>query len=164
MCRSQKFKANFWSCQQAEWNRGTLNFRVNLIFIEQSGLSDKLVRASLALLLHQVISSISRWSHGLRRGSAAARLLGLRVRIPPGSWMSVPCKRYVLSGRSLCDGLIIRPWESYRVCMSECDREASLTRTWPNGGCYAMERRHVFHIMWKTTGFLFRHCCLHLYT
>jgi hypothetical protein len=26
---------------------------------------------------------------GLRRGSAAARLLGLRVRILPGAWMSV---------------------------------------------------------------------------
>jgi hypothetical protein len=26
---------------------------------------------------------------GLRRGSAAARLPGLRVRIPPGAWMSV---------------------------------------------------------------------------
>jgi hypothetical protein len=24
------------------------------------------------------------WPHGLRRGSAAVRLLGLRVRIPPG--------------------------------------------------------------------------------
>jgi len=28
---------------------------------------------------------------GLRRGSAVARLLGLRVRIPPGGWMSVGC-------------------------------------------------------------------------
>jgi len=31
----------------------------------------------------------SQWSRGLRRGSAAARLLGLWVRIPPGAWMSV---------------------------------------------------------------------------
>ena len=27
---------------------------------------------------------LSQWPSGLRRGSAAARLLGLRVRIPPG--------------------------------------------------------------------------------
>ena len=27
------------------------------------------------------------WPNGLRRGSAAARLLGLRVRIPPGAWI-----------------------------------------------------------------------------
>ena len=29
---------------------------------------------------------------GLRRGSAAARLLRLWVRIPPGAWMSVCCE------------------------------------------------------------------------
>ena len=40
---------------------------------------------------------------GLRRGSAAARLLGLRVRILPGAWMSVCCECCVLSGRGLCD-------------------------------------------------------------
>jgi len=33
----------------------------------------------------------SRWSRGLRRGSAAAGLLGLWVRIPPWTWMSVSC-------------------------------------------------------------------------
>jgi hypothetical protein len=32
------------------------------------------------------------WQRGLRRGSAAARFLGLRVRIPPGVWISVPCE------------------------------------------------------------------------
>ena len=31
----------------------------------------------------------SHWPRGLRRGSAAAHLLGLWVRIPPGAWMSV---------------------------------------------------------------------------
>jgi hypothetical protein len=31
------------------------------------------------------------WSSGLRRGSTADRLLGLRVRIPPGAWMFVLC-------------------------------------------------------------------------
>jgi hypothetical protein len=47
--------------------------------------------------------------------SAAARLLGLRVRIPPGAWMPVFCEFCVLSGRGLCVGLIIRPEEFYRV-------------------------------------------------
>jgi hypothetical protein len=46
---------------------------------------------------------------------AAARLLGLRVRIPPRAWMSVSCECCVLSGRGLCDGPITRPEESYRV-------------------------------------------------
>jgi hypothetical protein len=36
-----------------------------------------------------VLFSRFRWLRGLRRGSAAARLLGLRVRIPPGAWTSV---------------------------------------------------------------------------
>jgi len=34
------------------------------------------------------------WPRGLTRGSAAARLLGPRVRIPPVAWMSV--SSYVL--------------------------------------------------------------------
>jgi len=48
-------------------------------------------------------------------GSAATRLLGLRVRIPLGAWMSVCCECCVLWGRGLCIGLITRPEESYRV-------------------------------------------------
>jgi len=56
-------------------------------------------------------------SRGLRRRSAAARLLGLRVRIPPGPWLSVSFECCVLSGRGLCDRPITRPEESYRVRM-----------------------------------------------
>ena len=51
----------------------------------------------------------SQWQRGLMRGSAAARLLGLRVRIPPRAWMFVSCKCSVLSG--LCVGPITRPEE-----------------------------------------------------
>jgi hypothetical protein len=50
--------------------------------------------------------------HGLRRGSAAARLLELRVRIPPRAWMSVSCGGFVLSGRGLYFGLITPPEQS----------------------------------------------------
>jgi hypothetical protein len=42
----------------------------------------------------------------LRRRSAAARLLRLWVRIPPGAWMFVCYVCCVLSGRGLCDELI----------------------------------------------------------
>jgi hypothetical protein len=45
--------------------------------------------------------------------SAAARLLGLWVRISPGAWMFVCCECCVLSGRGLCDELITRPEEYY---------------------------------------------------
>jgi hypothetical protein len=40
------------------------------------------------------------------------------VRIPPGIWMSLYCECCLLSGRGLCDGLITRPEESYRVRVS----------------------------------------------
>jgi len=54
----------------------------------------------------------------LRRRSTAARLLGLRARIPSVTWVSSSCECRVLSGRGLCDELITRPEGSYRVCVS----------------------------------------------
>jgi hypothetical protein len=40
-------------------------------------------------------------------------------KIPPGAWMSASCECCVLSGRGLCDELIPRPEESYRLwCVS----------------------------------------------
>jgi len=48
------------------------------------------------------------------------------IRIPPGAWMFVCCECRVLSGRGLCDELIIRPEESYRLwCVVVCDLETS---------------------------------------
>jgi len=67
-------------------------------------------------LLHYLIHYIKyRWPRGLRCRSAAARLLGSWVRIPPGACMSVFCECCVFSGRDRCDGLITRPEESYRL-------------------------------------------------
>ena len=57
---------------------------------------------------------------------AAARLLRSWVRIPPGAWIFVCCECRVLSGRGLCDELIARPEESYRLwCVVVCDLETS---------------------------------------
>ena len=68
----------------------------------------------------------SQWSRCLRRRSAAARLLRLWVRIPQWAWMDVCCECCVLSGRGLCDELITRPEESYRLwCVVVCDLETS---------------------------------------
>ena len=67
----------------------------------------------------------SRWPRGLRRGSTAARLLRSWVRIPPRAWMSVCCECCVLSGRGLCDELITRPEESYRLWCVVCDVETT---------------------------------------
>ena len=44
------------------------------------------------ILFHNSAWGRSQWPSGLRRGSADDRLLGLRVRIPPGAWMVVCCK------------------------------------------------------------------------
>jgi hypothetical protein len=65
-------------------------------------------------------SSRSQWPRGIRLGSAAACLLGLRIRIPPMTCMFVSCKCCVFSGTDLCDGPITCPEESYRVL--ECLR------------------------------------------
>jgi hypothetical protein len=81
----------------------------------------------------------SQWPCGLRRGSSAARLLGSWVRIPPGAWMSVSCEWCALSGRGLCDELITRPEESYRLwcVLNVCDHETS---KWGGPGpCRAVE-------------------------
>ena len=57
---------------------------------------------------------------------AAAHLLRLWVQIPPGAWIFVRCECRVLSGRGLCDELIIHPEESYRLCcVVVCDLETS---------------------------------------
>jgi hypothetical protein len=72
-------------------------------------------------------SSVCRsyWPRGLRRRFPAPRLLRSWVRIPPEAWMFVCCECYVLSGRGLCDELITRPEESYRLrCVVVCDLES----------------------------------------
>ena len=71
-------------------------------------------------------NSRSQWPRGLRRRSTATRLLRSWVRIPRGAWMFVCCECCVLSGGGLCDELITRPEESYRLCcVVVCDLETS---------------------------------------
>jgi len=61
------------------------------------------------------------------------------------------CECGVLSGRGLCDELIARSEESYRLwCVIVCDLETSwMKRPWPTGGCCAKNkqlwRRSLFH-------------------
>ena len=85
----------------------------------------------------------SQWPRGLRRRTAAVRMLTLWVRIPPGAWMSVSCECCVLSGSGLWDELITRTEESYRLwCVVLCDLETSrMRRPWPALGCSATEKK-----------------------
>ena len=63
------------------------------------------------------------------RRSAAALLLRLWVRIPPGGMDVLSVVSVLLSGRGLCDELITRPEESYRLwCVVVCDLEISRMR------------------------------------
>ena len=72
------------------------------------------------------IKSRSQWPRGLRRGSKAARLLKLLVRIPLRAWIFVCC---VWSGGGLWDELITPAEESYRLCcVVVCDLETSRRR------------------------------------
>jgi len=73
--------------------------------------------------------SRSQWPCGLRPRFVAPRLLRSWFRIPPGAWKFVCCECCVLSGRGLCDELITRPEESYRLwCVVVCDLETSRVR------------------------------------
>ena len=73
--------------------------------------------------------------------------------------MFVCCECCVLTGRGLCDGLIIRPEESYRLwCVVLCDLETSsrMRRRWPALGCSAIgkkrdkrTRKHLFNFLSK---------------
>ena len=57
--------------------------------------------------------------------------------------MSLCCKCCVLSGRGLCDEVITRPEESYRLwCVVVCDLEISwMRRPWHAGGCCAKRKK-----------------------
>ena len=98
------------------------------------------------MVVRKVTGSRSQWPRGLRRRSAAARLLRSWVRIPKAAWMSVCCECYVLSGRGLCDELITSPEESYRPwCVVVCDLETSkIRRPWPALSRSAKENKLSF--------------------
>lgn len=70
----------------------------------------------------------SQWPRGRRRWSAAARSLGLRVRIPQGTWMSVSC---VLCFRvdisAMCRSLVERS-------STGCVRRCMIVKPWWWGG------------------------------
>ena len=86
---------------------------------------------------------------GLRRGSAAVRLLRLWDRIPPTAWIFVCWECCVLSARGLCDELITRPEKSYRLwCVVVCVLETSRMRgPWPLLGRNATAKRKIR--LWK---------------
>ena len=75
----------------------------------------------------------SQWPRGLKRGSAAARLLRLWVLNLPRSWKFVWCECCVEVSAS--DWSVVQ--RSPTDCgVPECDHETSMKwRPWPTGGC-----------------------------
>jgi len=105
-------------------------------------------RFKTKLIYHIYLSYVfrtSQWPHGIRRRSAAARLLRSWLRIPPVAWRFVCCECCVLSGKGLCDELITRPEEFYRLwCVVVCDLETSrMRRSWPALGHSATEKMYL---------------------
>jgi hypothetical protein len=72
------------------------------------------------------------WPRGLRLRSAAAHLLRMWVQIPPEAWMSVRFECFALLSRDLCDELIVRAEDYYRLWWAVvCDLETSwMKRPW----------------------------------
>jgi len=62
--------------------------------------------------------------------------------------MCVCCECCVLSGKGLCDELITRPEESFRMwCVVMSDLETLwLRRPWPTGGC-CVKRKKKFIVL-----------------
>jgi hypothetical protein len=82
-----------------------------------------------------------RWPRGLRRGSAAASLLGLRVRIPLGTWISVYCECLCCQVQVSASGRSLVQRSPTECCVSVCDPEASIMWSlWSIRGCNARKK------------------------
>jgi hypothetical protein len=95
------------------------------------------------ILFFRLFDNISRshWPHGLRRSSAASRLLRLWVRIPP----KVECLLWVLCVvryRILCDELITRPEEPYPLYVVYDLDTWWMGKPWPTDGCWAINKKN----------------------
>jgi hypothetical protein len=84
----------------------------------------------------------SQWLCVLRRVSAAARLLAVLIRIPPGwspTLVIVVCSQVEVSAKGWS---IVRMLLSSVVCLIECDREAStMRRPWSARGYRAVAEK-----------------------
>ena len=121
-----------------------IHFVSTWIYGRLDGPSHCLQKNSLNMHIYIYICR-SQWPCGLKRRSAAARLLRFWVRIPPEAWIFVCCECCVLSGRGLCDELITRPEDSYRLCcVVVCDLETSgMRRPWPALGRSATAKKKI---------------------
>ena len=104
---------------------------------------------------------------GIRRRSATARLLGLRVRIPLTAWMFVSCVCCTLCS-SLCDQLITRSekyyWFYVCVCLIVCDLESSTLKRRRSDLEYCAGRRRRYAVKGRNGARNFQNCCCNVTT
>jgi hypothetical protein len=109
-----------------------------------------------------IYSYQSRWPRGLRRGSAAVRLLGLWVPVPPGhrclAVVMVACCQVEVSA----SGWSLVQRSSTKCRVSECDPEASMmTSPWPTRGCCTIGKKKKEDICnCVDCYFYYTQCCL----
>jgi len=132
-CQSTPSKLSFIYILPLTQGQNFLSLFHSLLWVKNLSINDQL----------DALYYRSQWTRGLRRRSAAARLLRSWVRIPTEAWIFVCCECCVLLGRGLCDELITRLEESYRLwCVVVCDLETSrMRRPWPALGRSATEKR-----------------------
>ena len=142
------------SCHYLEcWVGSLLSLMLLLVCAAVTSVADAKMCLAIAAIFGR-----SQWLGGLRRRSAAARLLRLWVGIPPGAWMFFCCECCVWSGRGLCDELITLREESYRLwCVVVCDLETSwMGRPWPTGIC-RVKNIHAYQFWLILRYFFSRH-------
>ena len=102
--------------------------------LRQHGHWDRLLKVQLTKYIFPGPSHIRRsYGYLINGSSAAARFLGLWVRIPPVAWMSFSCVECCeLSRRYLCGGRSLVQRSPSECGGSECDLETStMRRPWP---------------------------------
>ena len=148
---------NCTSATYFRWNHSLQQIRVprdkTTAFNKYEHLETKPPSPDFSILHFMQFVCRSHWPRGLRHRSAAARLLRSWVGIPPGTWMFVVivvcCDCCFLWGRGLCDEVITRPEEYYRLwCVVMCDLETSrMRRPWSALGRSVIEKKNQWRLL-----------------
>jgi len=112
----------YWCSQWRRSNKGTAEWRwslQSLLYRKNESFHWTIRLPFLRLSLRLCDTITFSWQGRVRRGSTAARFLGLRVRVPSGTWMCVTCDCCELRGICLCNGPI--PHQEERS-VPECER------------------------------------------
>ena len=88
-------------------------------------------------------------------GRSLAEIVGSN---PARTWISVCCECCVLSIRGLCEELITRLEESYRLwCVVVCDLETSrMRKQWPTLGCSATRKKYSSYYIFSHRNWFLR--------